>query len=271
MLTGRLEEKKKACIVVRTYPAPSRTSVEASCTAAITDKGEWLRLFPVPWRFLPHDQRFRKYQWVEITVTKPRGDPRPESHRLKAGSIRILSEPLSTHSAWRERKKIIFPVLSHCLCCLRKERDETGRPTLGIFKPKSIRRLIITPDSAEWKPGQLDALRQGHLFEEGPPQQLEKVPFKFHYEFQCDHEECPVHKLICVDWEMAESWRKWRDDYGDEWEDKFRQRYETDMISKYDTYFYVGTTHQHQHVWIIVGLFYPPKARPGLFNGAIGL
>jgi hypothetical protein len=61
------EEVKKALIVVRTYPTPARTGVEVSCTAAITDKGEWLRLFPVPWRLLGTDQRFRKYYWVELT------------------------------------------------------------------------------------------------------------------------------------------------------------------------------------------------------------
>ena len=55
------EEKKRALIVVRTYPTPAKSGAEVSCTAAITDKGEWLRLFPVPWRYLPQDQRFRKY------------------------------------------------------------------------------------------------------------------------------------------------------------------------------------------------------------------
>ena len=43
------EETKRALIVVRTYPFVLRSGVEVSCTAAITDKGEWLRLFPVPW------------------------------------------------------------------------------------------------------------------------------------------------------------------------------------------------------------------------------
>jgi len=42
---------------------------------------------------------------------------------------------------------------------------------------------------------------------------------------------------------------------------KFRQRYETEMIQKYDTHFYVGTMHGHPQVWIIVGLFYPPKSK----------
>lgn len=45
----------------------------------------------------------------------------------------------------------------------------------------------------------------------------------------------------------------------DDWETPFRQRYETEMIEKNDTHFYVGTIHQHPRTWIIVGLFYPPK------------
>jgi hypothetical protein len=38
------------------------------------------------------------------------------------------------------------------------------------------------------------------------------------------------------------------------------------MIYKNDTYFYVGTMHGHPHIWIIVGLFYPPfpKSSPTL-------
>lgn len=86
------ETTKKALIVVRTYPTPARNGAEVSCTAAITDRGEWLRLFPIPWRLLPEDKQFRKYQWVEVEVTKAR-DTRPESYRLARDSIRIVSEP----------------------------------------------------------------------------------------------------------------------------------------------------------------------------------
>jgi hypothetical protein len=43
------------------------------------------------------------------------------------------------------------------------------------------------------------------------------------------------------------------------WESKFRQRYEDEMINRYDTHFYVGTVHKFPASWIIVGLFYPPR------------
>jgi len=258
------EETKKALIVVRTYPTPAKSGVEVSCTAAITDKGEWLRLFPVPWRLLGTDQRFRKYQWVELTVAKAR-DPRPESYKLKHNGVKILST-LRAVKDWNARKEFIFPLRSHCLCCLMRKRDAEGHPTLGVFKPKKIEALDITRTESQWTPAQLAILRQGHLFIKNPKAELEKIPYKFQYRFWCDDRECTSHTLICTDWEMGQSWRKWRTEYGARWEEKFRERYETEMIRKYDTHFYVGTLHRHPHVWIIVGLFYPPVAPQGLFE-----
>jgi hypothetical protein len=63
----------------------------------------------------------------------------------------------------------------------------------------------------------------------------------------------------CTDWEMAEAYRQWRRQYGEDRESKFRERFERDMIEKNDTHFMVGTVHKHPKNWIIVGLFYPPK------------
>ena len=259
------EETKKALIVIRTYPTPAKTGVEVSCTGAITNKGEWLRLFPVPWRLLATDQRFHKYQWVEVTVTKAR-DPRPESYKLKPDGIRILHSLSPVHD-WKERKEIIFPLRGHCLCCLVRQRNAQGFPTLGIFKPRKIECLVISAIDPNWTPAQLDILRQGHLFIKNPKAELEKVPFSFRYQFRCDESKCSGHKMICVDWEMGQSWRSWKKQYGDDWEEKFRQRYDTEMIHKNDTHFFVGTVHQHPGTWIIVGLFYPPRTgNVGLFE-----
>jgi hypothetical protein len=74
--------------------------------------------------------------------------------------------------------------------------------------------------------------------------------------------------MICTDWEMGQAYRAWRKEYGDDWEAKFRQRFETEMIEKNDTHFFVGTMHQNPGSWIIVGLFYPPRSKTeDLFDG----
>jgi hypothetical protein len=258
-------ETKKALIVVRTYPTPAKNGAEVSCTAAITDNGEWLRLFPVPWRYLAAEQQFRRYQWVELTVTKAR-DPRPESYKLTQNGIKILTEPLPVTNDWRARREIIEPLRAHCLCCLVRDRNANQRPTLGLFRPRKIESLLITPDEADWTPAQIAILEQGHLFAEKLKHRLEKIPFKFQYKFFCNEDTCTGHTLTCTDWEMAEAWRRWKAEYGDKWEEKFRQRFEKEMIEKYDTHFFVGTVHAHPGTWIIVGLFYPPPIAQDTFT-----
>ena len=65
-------------------------------------------------------------------------------------------------------------------------------------------------------------------------------------------------------WEMAQAYRKWSLDYGDEWEAAFRERFERQMIEDYDTHFYVGTVNDHPSSWIVTGLWYPPKEQQGV-------
>jgi hypothetical protein len=255
-----LEGKVTALIVVRTYPVPAALGIESSCTAAITDQGQWLRLFPVPWRLLEREQRFRKYEWVRANITKATDDSRLESYHLRPADIEILSEPLSTAKAWKARKDVVLPLMAHCLCCLTKERNAQMYPTLGVFRPASIARLRVSPAATpDWTESELSMLWQTHLFADAPKQELEKIPFVFRYEFRCPENACPGHTLMCTDWEMSESYRRWRAEYGNGWEEKFRQRYETEMIQKYDTHFFVGTVAAHPNRWIIIGLFYPPR------------
>jgi hypothetical protein len=125
-----------------------------------------------------------------------------------------------------------------------------------------VTRLLLKKQAAEWSAAQSAALSQGNLFEEAPAQELEKIPFSFMYEFQCDHPSCKGHKLSCTDWEMGESWRKWKVEYGKNWESAFRKKYEAEMINEKDLHFFVGTVNAHPSEWIIVGLFYPPKFAP---------
>src|SRR5579864_1480626 len=148
------EETKKALIVVRTYPTPAKKGVEVSCTAAISENSEWLRLHPIRYRYLSQKQRFQTYQWIELTVKKT-NDGRPESYTPKNETIKIISSPLSAAKGWQARKDILFPLRAHCMCCLKRERDTKGAPTLGFFRPKIIERLLIKASSSTWSQAQL--------------------------------------------------------------------------------------------------------------------
>ncbi len=250
-------ERKRILITVRTYPTPAQQGIEVSCTAGMTEDGEWIRLFPVPYRFLSEDRRFRKFQWIKASVTKA-SDYRPESYHVDIDSIEIVSDTLPTKSKWEERKQLLAPLVSHCFCCLKAQRDEDGFPTLGLFKPKTITGFDMLPVDPNWSEPELARLRQMPLFQNAPARELEKIPFRFKYRFTCDEPTCNGHNLMCTDWELGASYRRWRRDYGEaEWEEKFRERFESDMMHKNDTHFFVGTLRGHPGTWIIVGLFYP--------------
>lgn len=186
-------------------------------------------------------------------------DPRPESHKISQETIKIKSEVLLTTNGWQARKSVIFPLRAHSMCALKRQRDAHGSPTLGIFKPAAIEKLIIKPSAPDWTQAELEIMRQGDLFESEPKEDLEKIPFDFSYKYRCDESACSGHTMKCTDWEMGQSWRQWRTDYGNDWEAAFRHKYETEMRDKFDTHLYVGTINQHPKEWIVVGLFYPPK------------
>jgi hypothetical protein len=253
-----LYTEKKVLITVKTYPLPSKKTIEASCTAGITDDGKWIRLFPLPFRYLEYTQQFKKYQWIEASVTKA-SDPRPESYKVALDSIRPIGKPVPTFNNWQLRKGIILPLAARSLCDLEKTRVETG-VTLGIFKPRIIRELIIEPEEhTDWTEQELAVLNQQSMFDKQTVTPLEKIPLKFIYSFFCSDPKCTGHRLSVTDWEMAQAYRKWRRHYGENWKDYFRRKFEYDVIYSFDTYFYVGTTRAHPNVWIIVGLFYPHK------------
>jgi len=101
------------------------------------------------------------------------------------------------------------------------------------------------------------------MFQTAPADELEKIPFDFKYQFRCSDDACSGHNLTCFDWEMGQAYRSWRRQYGNNWEQPFRNRFENEMINKNDTRLFVGNLHQFPASWIIVGLFYPPKAQMG--------
>jgi hypothetical protein len=252
-------ETKRVLITVKTYPTPAWKGGEVVCTAGVTSQGEWIRLFPIPYRLLSDDQQFKKYQWVEARVKKSTSDPRPESYQVDADSIRVVGE-IPPNVGWASRWSIIGPLTALSMCELRAKQDNARFQTLGFFRPASIDRLLIEPTNDDWSEAELARLSRINLFDQASIPQLEKVPFNFYYQFHCSTPDCSGHRMSCTDWEMAQSYRLWLRDYGSSWQVQFRNRYEHEMKERYDTRFYVGTIHGHPRNWIIIGLWYPLKS-----------
>ena len=173
--------------------------------------------------------------------------------------IKGISESLSTEHDWAQRRAFLEPLRRQSMEEIRREQDKTNI-SLALFRPKRIETLIIGPADPSWSPEQVAALQQQQFFDNDKPVPLEKIPCDFKYRYICDDPKCKGHEQSIVDWEIYQSYRRWRKEYGEKWEEKLRQRYEYDMQQRNDTHFIVGTMRGYPQSWIIIGLFYPPQA-----------
>jgi len=63
-------ERKRIYITVKTYPTLSEKYDELVCTAGISEDGSWVRLYPLPFRKLDNDQKYKKYKWIEADIER---------------------------------------------------------------------------------------------------------------------------------------------------------------------------------------------------------
>lgn len=251
----------RVLVVVKTYPNPSQKYGETVCCAGIDmATRQWIRIYPVNFRRLA-SARFHKYQVIECDGGPPRNDTRPESRRVDQDSIRIQGPPLSTADGWRERLRWL-PPLHRSL----EEVDEAHRQSgisLAVIRPARVEQLII--EKAEpWNAKKLAIVRQQRLAlgedDSAKLRELEQLPLRFKYRFRCDDARCRGHTKQVLDWEIGESFRKWRREYGRRWENKLREKYESWLFRR-DLQFVVGTMKAHPHTFTIVGLVYPPGSK----------
>ena len=255
--------KTKILITVKTYPHPSRGHLELVCTAGITESYEWVRLYPIDYRYRPRNQQFRKYQWIEVDLL-PHGagnDRRKESRRPILESIQIIGEPLSRNKGWQARREILDKMPTHTVKQLR-DLHNMNQTSLGIVRPTKVLDLKIEPADPEWKPEWQTLYDQLRLF--GPVQKpLRKIPYKFSYVFECKDSQKP-HSAMIEDWELGTLWLNEVARLGNEEQAALsvKRKFLGEMCSdEKDTLFFMGTVFPY-NTWVVLGVFWPPKANP---------
>lgn len=263
----------KVLITVMTYPHPSRGYQELVCTAGITDQREWVRLYPIDYRYRPRNQQFRKYQWIEVDLF-PHGagnDRRKESRKPVLETLHILGEPLSTKNKWRVRRQIIDQMPVYTVKQLRQLNQSEGI-SLGVVKPMKVLDLKIETEDAEWKPQWQSLFDQLTLF--GPVQKpLRKIPYKFSYVFECSDSNKP-HNAKIEDWELGMLWLNEVARLGDEEQaaQSVKRKFLNELCGETkDTRFFMGTVFPY-NTWVVLGVFWPPKiddSQPEMIQGTL--
>ncbi len=272
------KQKLKVLITVKTYPIPSKKYDELVCTAGVTESGDFVRLYPINFRDLPFTQQYKKYQWIEVNAVKHEGrDVRKESFRPFCDTLKLIGEPIPSNPGnWSERAKYAIAKKARSMEDL-SDQQRADRTSLGIFRPKKIHDLVISADDPEWPPKFLQALQQQRLFERRqktlvPPR---KVPFKFHYCFECDDPRCKAnHRMMIEDWEVGALFWRMVDKGASHKEasEEVREKFLNELCgSDRDTHFYAGTILAHPTSWVVIGVFWPKvqvqkTEPPTLFN-----
>lgn len=251
-------ETKRIFITVKTYPVPSEKYMETVCTAGFTEDGSFLRLYPIEFRYLKENQKYGKYQWIEVDIEKHEEDKRKESYRPKTESINLM-EKVDTQNKWSCRKDIVFkhPVRSMEELWEEQENDNTS---LGIVKPKEVTDVEIVMDDEQWKPKWEAMFQQPNLF--GLERKnLTKIPYKFIYHFTCDDDRCNGHKMMITDWEAGVLYLREFARYGNKEKaaESVRSKFLNELCgADKDPHFFVGTVHKW-NTWIVIGVFWPPE------------
>lgn len=277
--------KTKVLITVTTYPLPSRSYDELVCTAGMKEDGTWIRIYPVPLKFLRGvravgEMETYKFTWISLELVKRADDFRPESYSPKyydfrdfevLDSVDIKGSAALKMDAWKRRIDLVSDNVFTNMTQLIEESREPKNTSLATFKPTIISDFIVEDDDSEWKPEWKAQLRQLDLFSTEYGQQRElikKLPHKFYYRFEDDQGK--KSRLMIEDWEIGQLYFKCVAKHGKETAlEKVREKY-WDFFQGRDVYLFLGTTMQwhrrrSDNPFVIIGVFYPPIIKTSYF------
>lgn len=254
--------------MVKTYPTPSSKYIETCCTAGITENGEPIRIYPVPFRQLQDDHRYKKWQWIEAPVAQSNSDSRQESHKIQFTEIQ-LKETIDTSDHWNKRLPWIRRFPRYYDMKVLAADGKKGVCSLAYMKIDSLNRLEIKKAKREKfsKQELEDLARSSHdLFSNQDLCEietlLEKIPYDFYYHFTINDK---VQKAKIIDWEICQLYRNCVQSYGNKWEEKIQQKY-YEQYKNFTLYLIMGNQVRFRDQFMIISVCAVPKAKTAPFE-----
>jgi hypothetical protein len=260
--------KERILITVKTYPTLSRKYGETVCTAGMRPDGSWIRLYPVPFRRLDEEQKYKKFDWLECQIRRNSSDPRPESFRPLYPNELTPVGHMDTSNNWRLRRHLILQAGTiYTELAALIEKAKANQMSLATFRPAQILDFTWEEEDRDWNPDKLRQIRdkysQLELFEDNSWREtfnvIPKLPYSFSYKFA--DASGRVSELQILDWEIgALYWNCLKQCEGDEKLaiQKVRAKYFAEF-SKKDLHFFLGTTQQFPFIapnpWVIIRIF----------------
>lgn len=261
------EENLELTVLVKATPVLTSALEESMCVAGVSSDAipRWIRLNPVPFRYLEDSARFKKYDQIRLRAIRPRRDRRPESWSPVEDSLSVLGS-LDTEHGWSRRKEVVSALEIPTMCELWRENaagSGQGIRSLGIVRPVHKPKLVIVPRKPEklraWKEKASAIGAQSSLFggRSDPKTPLEAIPWVFRYQYTCADVACRGHDQSIIDWEVVALYRRVRD--RPDWQSLMREKFVDEMwASNRDSVLFVGNQAQHPQSFLVLGVFWPP-------------
>jgi hypothetical protein len=282
-----LWERKHILIWGKTRPELSRHHKETVCTGGVfADTKRFVRLYPIPLRFLDDEAVFKKYQWIEADVRKAARDARPESYNIRCDTITVGETIPTDKGDWSRRAAWITEPPGHIFQsveALQSVREKDGT-SIGMVKPLELTDFLAEPypeaERNEFWAKYRSILEQQDLpfdtQEERTVQMLPPPELRFQLKFRCDDPACTKgHCFSVFDWEVDALYNRLRRQGGtaNEARDKVLDKLRGDVCGAgKDTYFFLGNIAAHPNRFTIVGLWYPKQQahrQRGLFDDLV--
>lgn len=249
--------KERLLVLAKAAPEASKKYAELICVAGITEKGEWRRIYPIPWEVFwkTSPQNFKKKWWIEYELqSKEPSDHRPESRKIKFETIKPIRE-----ASFKEIEELLKPRIQTLegLKALGIKKQ-----SLGVIKPKEV--LDFLPSDNQNYEKLVSMGKQRTLYGE-QAMKLSPPKFKYRYKFK-DTDEGQVHENLCEDWEAVMVYRncekmRLAGRYPNEKtvHEKVKDKMIKDIFKNGHVYFIVGS-HFKFPTYIIIGVIYPRKS-----------
>lgn len=251
----------------KTYPELSSKYYETVCTGGVRENGEFIRLYPIPFRYLAENASFAKYQWMRVKIKKSKEDPRPESYKVDPATI-ILEEAISPDKyEWFERKRHIFCIDKFCFASAESlfEENRKTKRSMGFVKPSAIHKIEMeerpTEDFAAFKKKfdeNQERSKQIDLFGDftiAELKQLQYISKRFKVQWSCNRPDCKGHNMSILDWEAYELLRRVG---ANEALERLRHIL---MSGEHNIGFFLGNFRLHPTAFTIGGIWYPKKSK----------
>lgn len=258
-------EEKRILIWGKTYPEISSKYYETVCTGGVFENGDFIRLYPIPFRYLD-DARFAKYQWIRARVKKSQEDPRKESYKIDPESIKIEESIPPDKFEWFNRSRPIFQNGYYSFNTVEQlfAENKANNTSMGFVRPTSIEKIYLSDrpqgdyDTFVRKMSEnQDRRRQFEMFDEVSVAELKQLRYlsqRFKVHWKCQNPACKSHKMSILDWELYELVRKTGTDRA------MQRLKETLDLAQHNVGFFLGNFKLHPNNFAIGSIWYPKKS-----------